>query len=230
MRYAGQAVESKAISSKYVLICEGWHDEEFFLHLIRERGIAPNFDVRACENITAGYEGIDSLTDALNALPAISGFQNVEAILIAADNDLDPAKAFTKISELIKASLPQQPYAVPSTPFTKAGTNPVVVVMMIPWLNVKGSLDTMCLEAAMKKAPAIASCVEKFAKCAKTNEWPITKQAKMKLRSLISAAYDKNPYLPPSWVWKNNTSLVPLSDPVFNQVASFLSNFPDFVK
>jgi hypothetical protein len=51
----------------------------------------------------------------------------------------------------------------------------------------------------------------------------------MKLRSLMSAAHQDDPYLSPAWVWREGTDLVPLTDPVFAQVVDFLRNFPTFL-
>jgi hypothetical protein len=115
-------------------------------------------------------------------------------------------------------------------PQVRAGASPVVVVLMIPWTDEKGSLDTLCLTAASNKRQDIAKCVEKFAKCINAEgNWPITKLGKMKLRSLISAAYINNPYEPPTYVWHDQTDLVPLSDPIFNRIEAFLRGFPALV-
>jgi hypothetical protein len=101
--------------------------------------------------------------------------------------------------------------------------------MMVPWTGVPGSLDTMCLTAAVNQVPTLGEQVEAFALAAGVNQWSVTKRGKMKLRSFISANYMTNPYIPPAWVWREGTSLVPLSDPVFNQVASFLADFATLV-
>ena len=224
----------RAINREYVLLCEGMHDVQFFSHLILQRNL-PSFEILSCGHVVdAPRDGISHLTEALDELPSIPGFQNLRAILIVADNDSDPAVAFARVTTMINATAEilgptNRRYIAPLVPLTKAGTNPVIVVMMIPLTDVPGSLDTMCLTAAMNGAPTIAPCVEAFAKCAGADTWPITKLGKMKLRSLISAGYRDNPYLQPAWVWRDGTSLVPLPDHVFDNIASFLSNFPTFI-
>ena len=221
----------KSIKSNYVLLCEGMHDAQFFSYLISQRSL-PRFEISSCGNVLdSPRRGIDSLTDALDELPTFPGFQNVEAILIVADNDDDPTAAFTKVTEMINATadilgFPNRRYVAPSAPGTKAGTNPVIVVMMIPQMNVPGNLDTMCLTAAANNAPSIGACVDAFATCTGANTWPSSKLGKMKLRSLISGSHRDDPHLSPAWVWREGTSLVPLSDPVFNDVALFLRDFP----
>ena len=219
----------KAINSKYILLCEGAHDAEFFSHLIHQRNL-PDFEISSCGHVVdSKRDGISHLTDALDELPSIPGFQKVEAILIVADNDTNPAGAFAEVARMINATAditPGQRFIAPTVPGAKAGANPAIVVMMIPQTGVPGGLDNICLTAAMNKVPTIAPCVDAFARCTGADTWPATKQGKMKLRSLISAAYSDNPYLSPAWVWRDGTSLVPLSDSVFDSVASFLRDFP----
>ena len=223
-----------AITHKHLLLCEGMHDAQFFTYLGQLKTLPP-FQITSCGNVAGslrGRDGIDYLTAALNALPAIPHFPKLEAILIVADNDSDPSEAFKKVQKLIVATAdiaPGQRYAVPKVELEREGANPVMVTMMLPWTNVNGALDTLCFASASNKRPAIAGCVDAFSKCSKANGWPDTKASKMKLRSLMSAAHVDDPYLSPAWVWREGTDLVPLDDPVFNQVEAFLRNFPQFV-
>jgi hypothetical protein len=222
----------KRIDHPYVLLCEGAHDAEFFEALIGTRGL-PQFTISGCGHaVGARREGIDSLTDALDELPVISGFTNVRAVLIVADNDSDPNAAFRKVCKLIDATAEIEPgvrYSAPLKPLTKAGTKPSVVVMMLPWTDVRGALDSLCYMSAAAKRKDIAACVDAFAKCTKTDIWPVTKLAKMKLRSLISAARIADPYMSPAWVWSEKTDLVPIDDPAFNDIEKFLREFPTLV-
>ena len=99
----------------------------------------------------------------------------------------------------------------------------------MPWTGVSGALDTMCWDAASKKRAAIGGHVDQFATNTAASAWPVTKASKMKLRSLISASHIDNPYLSPTYVWHDGTDLIPLDDPAFDQVAAFLSGFPNLV-
>lgn len=85
------------ITEKYVLLCEGMHDAQFFSHFIRERNL-PSFTISSCGHAAdVGRDGIGFLTDALNELPSIPGFEKVEAVLIVADNDSDPTGKFNDV-------------------------------------------------------------------------------------------------------------------------------------
>lgn len=221
------------ITQPFVLLCEGQHDSQFFTHLITSRNL-PRFEVCSVNYVLGDTRGGNTkFTEALDELPAIPGFQNVQKVLIVADNDLDPVAAFDEIKVAIDATTtiigpPASRYIAPAAPLTKVGVNPAVVVMMIPWTGTIGSLSTMCLTAAENAAPTIAGCVNALATCAAADVWPVTTLAKMKLRALIASAHRAKPELSPAYVWSEGTNLVPLTDSVFNQVAAFLAGFPAF--
>jgi hypothetical protein len=218
----------RLIENKHLLLCEGAHDAEFFRGLIKEHNLPPftvaSFGVGGSDD----DGGRDRLTLALDGLPSIPGFHQVETILIVADNDSDPKASFNTVVEFINRTRdigPGRRYIAPAAPQTRAGLNPAIVVLMIPWTNVPGALDTLCFSAAFNKRPTIGTSVIRFSIEVQSMAWPVTKVSKMKLRSLISAANAKNPYLSPAWVWSEKTDLVPLSDPSFNNIKTFLQSF-----
>lgn len=219
------------ITEPFVLLCEGQHDSQFFTHLIRVRNL-PRFEVCSVNYVLGVSRGGNTkFTEALDELPAIPGFQNVQKILIVADNDLNPTTAFTDVVTAITATAPiigppASRYVAPGAPLTKVGANPAVVVMMIPNIGIPGSLTTMCLIAAVNAAPAIAGCVDALATCTAADTWPSTALAKMKLRAIIASSHRPKPELSPAYVWSETTNLVPLLDGVFDDVAAFLTNFP----
>lgn len=224
----------RRITEPYVLLCEGMHDAQFFSHFIREKNL-PTFTISSCGHAAdADGDGISFLTEALDELPSIPGFETVEAVLIVADNDSDPSGKFNDVVKMINATAdiigpPRRRYNPPNVPLAAANGNPATVVMMLPWTNTNGALDSLLYVSAANKRPAVAKCVEEFAKCARADVWPMTKQAKMRLRSFISASHHADPYLAPAWVWKEKTDLVPLDDPVFNQIETFIRDFPALV-
>ena len=221
------------INERFVLLCEGQHDSEFFTHLSAAYPGIPKFTI-ASVNFVLGitHGGNTRFADALNALTAVPGFEQVERLLIVADNDVNPATEFQAVVNAINAAAPilgppASRFVAPPTPQVKAGGAPYVVVLMIPWTNVAGNLDTMCLAAAMANAPApMPNCVNDFALCANVQHWPITSLAKMKFRSFLAASWQTNPYISPTHVWSNRTNLVPLTDPTFNGIVDFLRRFP----
>lgn len=226
----------KSISENYLLLTEGMHDTLFFTHLVAAKGLPP-FQITSCGNIVGANgqrDGIDHLTGALNALPSIPGFATrpLEAILIAADNDSDPVASFAKVQRLINATADIRPghrYVSPIAAQTKGGTDPIIVVLMMPWTLTPGALDTLCLSSASAERPVLAQHVDNFAKAANVDVahgWQVTKEHKMRLRSLLSAAHPTDPYIAPAYVWSDGTDLVPLDNGAFDQVADFLRDFP----
>ncbi len=220
-----------SITHRYLLLCEGMHDKQFFDHLIIQRGLLP------CQTASFGFvagapanrDGIDYLEEALNAIVGVPGFNNIlEAVLIVADNDDDPVAAFRKVRRLIRAAA-AHPYPVPTAELTKATGKPTVVVMMLPWNGMRGALDTLCLLSASNRRRPLATAVDNFATVTGAAAWSAPKDSKMKLRSLMSAAHQADPYLSAAWVWREGTDLVPLNDPVFDQIVDFLRDFPAFL-
>ena len=206
------------------------HDVQFFYYLAQTRGL-PAFQAASCGNIAGappGRDGIDHLTGALNALPAIpTFFSKLECILIVADNDGNPTAALQRVQQYIDATIDIQPgrrYIAPAAEQLSAGANPSITILMLPWTGMPGALDSLCLAAARNREPGIAACVDNFERCINPQGWEPQKIAKMKLRAHISAAYS-DPYISPAWVWRDNTDLVPLNDPVFNQIEGFLRAF-----
>jgi hypothetical protein len=180
---------------------------------------------------TSSGGGNTKFTEALDELPSISGFDLVQKVLIVADNDTSPAREFAAVVAAINATAdiigpPPSRFAAPPAPLIKAGANPGVVVMMLPWTGVLGSLSTTCLAAAYNAAPNIAACVDTLAACTGADKWTEAKRVKMKLHSLIASSHEPKPNLSPAYVWSENTNLVPLNDPVFSQISNFLRAFP----
>lgn len=221
------------IAERYVLLCEGQHDSQFFTHLIMQNPGLPAFVISSVSYVLgAAHGGNTRFTQALDELPAIPGFDLVERILIVADNDLDPVASFSALANQINATAPFKGppagrFLAPTAPQIKSTGTPPIVVLMLPWTNVVGNLDTLCLEAAMANALApIPACVDEFARCTGADQWSPTALAKMKLRSFLSASWQANPYISPAYVWSMRTNLVPLNTPSFAPIINFLRQFP----
>jgi hypothetical protein len=206
------------------------HDVECLDNLRQVRGIA-SFQVASCGFVAGappGRDGISYLTEALNAIRSVPNFARLKGILIVADNDANPTDAFLNVQNLINASKDISPgirFVAPTTELVSAAGNPAITVLMLPWTRTPGALDTLCLAAASSKEPQIARCVNAFEACLNPTGWDPQKIAKMKLRTHISAAYPTDPYIAPAWVWRDQTDLVPLNDPCFDQIDAFLRSY-----
>jgi hypothetical protein len=219
-----------AITEKYIILCEGIHDAEFFRHLIQLNGFQ-DFQICSVEYVLGEKHGGNTkFTDALDELVALPGFDGLEKILLVSDNDLDPTQSFQGIAAAIQATAPiigppPRRLIAPAVPLVKVGADPAIIVMMLPWTGQVGSLTTMCLTAATNAQPTNANCVDDLAICTHADMWPVTTLAKMKLRALFASTHRAAPDISPAYVWSRGTNLVPLSDPIFDQVETFLQGF-----
>jgi hypothetical protein len=208
------------ITESRLIICEGKADVAFFDHLIQGRGL-PGFQVLSAE----GKDGYERVLVALSAAP---GFDRIAGILVVGDNDLDPPAAFFNIQEQIRAV---GTYPVPNHPgeAVKNQGYPAVVVMMVPWQERVGCLETLLIEAVDDVRHDLKLCVDTYAACAHADAWNEVEQSKMKLQSLISAICRSDPNTPVSFAWSRNEDIIPLDRPCFDQIANFLGGFDGLV-
>jgi hypothetical protein len=221
------------LKKPFVLLCEGKHDSEFFEHLIASRNIPADFEVcsvsYALGTSSATGGGNTRYTEALDALVVLPGFDKVTTILLVVDCDVNHTVEFSRVVDAINATAPifgppASRFVAPSSPGVKAGVSPGLVVMMMPPNGPIGSLSSMCWAAARNATP-LAPCIDALATCTGADRWSESKLAKMRLHSLIASTHERKPNLGPAYVWSENTNLVPLSDPVFDDVETFLRNF-----
>lgn len=205
------------ISRPYLIICEGKADVAFLEHLIVERDL-PIFQVIAA-NGNSRYQEI------LLAITAAPGFTNLAGILVIADNDMNPAAAFQRVRTQIQDA---GGYAVPNALRIPVRNSqfPPIAVLMVPWDDEIGCLETILLEAVRAVKPELAACAEEYSVCAHVNDWNEIERAKMKLQSLTSVICRSDPTTPVSFAWNRTEEIVSLSQPCFNRITDFLRNFP----
>lgn len=220
--------ELTEISKARLILCEGPHDKSFFRALIDHYQLPPAHVV--CSADLTRKQGRSGFGDALFALRPITGFDLLEDIIIATDSDDDAAASFQFAANLI-ANVPQtQPpeephtYPVPTSPHLKAAGSPSVTILLLPWLDRTGSLETLCFEAASKVFPANKACVDAFSGCTGSAGWLPQKRDKMLLRSIIAGSHEKKPDIALSMIWSSEPNLIPISDQAFWQVRDFLKS------
>ena len=215
---------SSAALKEYVLLCEGGGDVAFFEHLIKSRKL-PDFSVISPRWGTdnggvSGYEG------RLRALKVQPTFEVVKGLLVVGDNDGDPSSAFGGVKAQIEAA---GDFNLPKTPLTVAKgkpQSPIVVVMMLPWTDEIGQLETLCLIAMRDTYPELAKCVDQFCQCSGTAEWRRNKLEKMTTRAMLTANCEQDPNTSLSYAWSRSTDLIPLTHTCFDRIANFLDDFP----
>jgi Protein of unknown function (DUF3226) len=212
------------VSTKPILLAEGAGDEAFFRNLIKIRKLK-SVDIRSPKPGAAS--GTTTFAERLIGLKAETGFEKCPVVLIVADNDEAPERSFRSIVDQIRRigwEPPTKPRDISASP-----TLPHIAVLMLPWDDIPGCLETLCYTSASAQRETIAKCVERFTKCVKSSKWPIQQQSKLKMRCLIAGACDKDPNTGLQYAWsggKRPDDLIPLTHECFDQVAELLESLP----
>ncbi len=215
-------------TSSRAILCEGEGDRSFFRHLIQSRHL-PEFDIFCPGKPYTEGGAVEGYDDMLTVFTTGDGFQNLAGILIQGDNDDDPGARFTRIQEKVRNA---DGYAVPNAPLqvAKVEGRPALVVMMFPWTDEIGSLETLCLPSAEGAHPEIKKCVDEHINCINTADWPIQKQHKLRLRCMIASVCRTDPYTSLVHAWSRPENLIPLNDSCFDRLSDFLRKFDNVVR
>ncbi|HTX21214.1 MAG TPA: DUF3226 domain-containing protein [Candidatus Aquilonibacter sp.] len=95
-----------------------------------------------------GKDKFARILTGLVAESSASPDEQRKAIIVVADNDGDPKGAFKNVQDQIQTAgfaVPKKPREIVTTP-----NLPFLCVLMIPWDNDSGCLESLCLEAATK--------------------------------------------------------------------------------
>jgi len=213
------------------LLCKGPSDEAFFRALVAARGL-PEFSIRNCADADENRRGgIDKFDRLLAAIPTYRGFWDLTDILIVADSDTDPDRKFKKvrdqIGQVVVQAAPAPTYNVPATPLARAPGNPAAItIMLVPWFDMRGNLESLCLPGASAASPAIAACARAFVECTGADGWADnTKIDKLMLRSVLSAQHPPDPFIGLGNIWKEAPGLIPLNHPCFDAISDVLESF-----
>jgi hypothetical protein len=209
-----------------LVVCEGRADEAFLRALIKARQL-PERHIRSGEDSdTTARGGIDAIGRLLEGIPVWSGFSRIESIVVVVDADDDPLANFARVREQI-ARL--QIYPIPDAPLIVAKADaatgmPSIMIAILPWVDRKGSLETLCLTAALSISEPMAACTAAFARCTSAEAWDQQgKKDAMMLRSLLAASHRKNPAIGLGHVWRDAAHLIPLDHPAFDNITDILA-------
>jgi hypothetical protein len=217
------------LTRPYLILVEGPGDAAFFRRLIVERGIPNEFDVLYPSQVQGvSGSGNSRFGDALDGFALIPGFDDLQGILVVADNDDDSNTSFAYVQAQIRGTAAQHP--VPQVPLRPTNGNPPLAIMMIPWTGEDGSIETLCAIAAETAFPKEAACADQFQTCTGVDAWPPSKRSKVKLRSIISAVHRRNPDVSLSFLWHDRADLVPLNHTCFDRITDYLMMFHHTVR
>lgn len=216
-----------AFKSSRIILCEGEQDKAFFTHLVESRHL-PQFDVFCPSRPYTDDGAVEGYDDMLTAFTTGDGFQNITGILVQGDNDDKPQQRFNRIAKKIAAA---EGYIRPQNRLqvVRADNRPPLIVMMFPWEEELGALETLCLISAEAANPTIKQCMDIYFDCARIGTWSLVKQHKMRLRCMIASICKTDPYTSLVHAWSRAESLIPLDHQCFRQIADFLQNFDQFI-
>lgn len=201
-----KSLKTISISESNILVVEGDEDKVFFEALRQHLGL---FRIQIMP-----IGGKTRLRNNLMALCKQSKFfQTVRSLGIIRDADDNPQAAFQSVCNGLQAAgLP-----VPDRPLARVGSNPSVMVMILPDINTPGALEDLCLQAVAND-PALP-CVEQYFECLKqrTSSFP-KKLAKAKIQAFLASRVEAGKRLGEAaqagyWPWDSR---------VFDQLKDFL--------
>lgn len=201
-----------------IVVCEGVSDCRFLTVLLERRGIN-GFQLVQPAKSKDGFE---------NRLRTFridhDEFTKLRTILLVSDNDDDPRSSFENIMKQVRRA---KNYPVPIKPLeiAKAKNEPHIVIVMLPWSDIPGGMETLVLESISAKELKIRECLNAYLACTLASSWSANKQSKMLLGCMIAAICEGNPVGSLSYLWNRENNLSELLDhQCFNRLVDFLSS------
>jgi hypothetical protein len=226
-----------------LIVGEGQSDRSFFDAFCRENGISgfayAHTGMRFASPGEAEADEQDSSVAAfgkyLEALQLQAGFEKLTDIVVVADTNDRPAgnpdRTFKAVRDLIEAATygdDKTPFVAPPAPNAiAAGGVPRVHVLLVPWSDRAGGIETLCMDVAAAHAgddgKSILKCVEGFEKCIDLNGLTSEKQDKFRLQSFLSGSWKKRPTVRAEQIWGSpKNTWIPLTHDGFKGVRDFL--------
>ncbi len=169
-------------SEPRLIICEGASDHGVLAALMMAQNLS-GAQIHVAK-------GRDKFSDPLRG----ARVQGYKAVLIVADNDDDPSSAFHTVCWHVNNAGYGNPPTVPRQTIAASQDNPGLTVLMIPWDNEKGAIETLCLPALDDLFAEKIQCLDEFCRCTgvKTS-WSVTRQSEMRVECLLSCTQENEP-------------------------------------
>jgi hypothetical protein len=97
---------------------------------------------------------------------------------------------------------------------------------MVPWADTKGSLESLCVDAARNADKAVGAHVDCFLALLAADKWPSPSRfGKAWLRSNLAGRCSVDPFIPLGKVFneQRHDNLIPLGDACFKRIVDVLS-------
>lgn len=219
------------------MICEGTGDVNFFKNLILTRGLpafTSDHDLKKHPEASQAREdgGMSSYVRRLRSVNAASAYDKdpVDAVLLIADNDNDPANQFRRVRDFIRAA---RDFAVPDAPRKVAREQGRIStgILMLPWDDEQGQLETLCPPALREAWPRQAACADALMNCTGSFAGESRNLERYWTRVMLATvSADPNTPLAHAWSRELGPNLIPLNHHCFDRIAGALRQFAQDVQ
>lgn len=191
------------------MACEGEADKAFLCSLTQKRALGV-FDVEIAKG--------KNFAEFLTAVPIQS---SVKKILIVTDSDDNPVAAFEAMrKQIIDAGL-----EAPLKPLELSGGSPAVGILLIPWFDEPGNLETLCLPVIIEKYPVVAKCADEYHSCCQITHWSLGKQSKMRFACIVAASCERDPTKAMRYLWESGDYCIDANHNAFDRIAEAVRQF-----
>ncbi|MCA3644026.1 MAG: hypothetical protein IOC63_19675 [Methylobacterium sp.] len=202
-----------------MIICEGLDDKCFFEKLIEARQL-PKYIVSDTSSENHHTGGITKFRMALNEKKNKPKQYNLlDTIIVAADNDDDPDGNFNLVAGQVQdfiGARPQRPLE-----FTKK--RPRVAIVMIPWIDEPGTLETLIIPPIKRQYAQLSGNVDYFVDL-EGKHWDGRKRHNKAWVRVATAVLSPDPFDPLGRIIKNQRNLIDFSCPSLQGLADFLTS------
>ena len=206
-----------------VILCEGIADVRVIENLLRVRGIT-GFQVHLPKGGSSDTGGWTKFGRWLREIVVDPSFPKIRKFVVVADCDERPAARFRDIQGELRAAgwcgIPSAPLEVAQ----RAGV-PDINVIMLPWPNQAGNLETLCLRAIYAKWPRLRWPLSCFVWLTPARSWGISKQSKSRIACLLSTTCASKPEATLHTLWQEDARYhFDLRHHCFDDLAEYLAS------
>lgn len=213
LKVGDQRLSLQLIHPRLVL-CEGNSDEAVINALLRHHHIdgLQVIDAKGTGNLATFLKGA-----------RVAKFKRI--LIIADEDDVDANNIqFGKV----RAAITSAKYDAPAQrrqQIAPTAKNPGIEVLMLPWDNEQGCIETVCLPAFEELYVPQSVCAATYAACCGCNDWGVTKLSEMKVHCLLSATQPKNPRVGLQIFAKRTNCPLNFDHQCFQRLTDYLRDF-----
>ena len=200
---------------EHIIIGEGDADKRFFEVLTQHRGCTEY-------QVANPAGGASHFVDRLEGLKASPDFGQLSLVVLVRDCDDDPKAAFNDTCRQIA----QAGYLAPAESLNPGGKRegwPAVAVILLPWIDEPGCLETLIYEVMKDEYPAVAAGVESLLDQVPTKDCDVSKRSKARVACMIASVCKDDPGCSVAFMWYSERRFLPLlAKPQFNRIADHL--------